>query len=95
MSAPPVIAKKSFHAGQVAVDVALNAVVGYGHGSIAIKARAEVTSDQARALAAQLIALADEADAKTATRKAREERRQKWRDREIAAGRMVVFGGQS
>lgn len=95
MTRSSITAKRSSSEGQVALVIDLKASGWPGSISARIKANAEVTSYQARELAAQLIALADEADAKTADRKAREERRKKWCDREIAAGRMVVFGRQS
>ena len=52
----------------------------------------DLTTAQARDLAKALINEADHADARSATKKAAEDRRQKWRDREIKAGRMKVFG---
>lgn len=62
----------------------------YGNG-IRIEASAQITTAQARELAAALIEYADREDAKVAADKAREDRRKAWRDREVAAGRMKVF----
>lgn len=89
--AEPITAKRSFQDGRVAIDVDLN-VRGWGGGGVKLSARAELTTMQARALAERLLALADEADVKVEKRAASEERRKKWREREIAAGRMVMLG---
>lgn len=43
-------------------------------------------------MARALVEEADRADAKVAAKKASEDRRQKWRDREVAAGRLKIFG---
>lgn len=90
MSDAPLVAKKSFADGCVQVGIKLKAS-GWGHDHVRLVASTELTTTQARDLAAALVALADEADARVARRAAAEERRKKWRDREIAAGRMRVF----
>ena len=87
----PFLAKKSYSDGHVAVSVTLKAS-GWGD-RVQVTGGADMTTEQARVLAQALVALADEADAKVARKAAEKERRQKWRDREIAAGRMVVFDG--
>ena len=56
-----------------------------------LKGRADISTADARILAASLIAIADEADAKVAKAQAAEARRQKWRDREVAAGRIKIM----
>lgn len=91
-STAPVTAKRSFNDGKVALNIALK-VQGWGGGTSArINASTDLTTAQARALAEELAALADSADAAVARRDAKDARRKAWRDREIAAGRMVVIG---
>ncbi len=91
MSDAPLVAKKSFSDGCVQVGIKLKAG-GWGHDRAQIVASTDITTAQARALAQALVALADEADARVVRKVAAEERRKNWRDREIAAGRMKVFG---
>lgn len=88
---PPVIAKKSFRDGRVALGITLKAP-GWPGDSVQVNAKAELTTDQARELAQRIMTLADEADAKVERQRAKQARRQKWKDREVAAGRMVIFG---
>jgi len=85
----PFVVKKAFTKGEVAVHAKLKSW-SYGNG-IRIEASAQITTAQARELAAALIEYADREDAKVAADKAREDRRKAWRDREVAAGRMKVF----
>ncbi|CAH2606489.1 conserved protein of unknown function (plasmid) [Rhodovastum atsumiense] len=89
----PVVAKKSFKDGHVAVGVQLRCR-GFGNDSAKIDASTDLTTDQARALARSLVELAEQAEAKVAAKAAADERRRKCRDREVAAGRMVVIGGR-
>lgn len=86
----PIAAKKSYRDGCVTVTVWLKCG-GYGD-SAKIDARTELTAEQARTLARALADLADQSDAKVARKAAEAARRGAWRDREIAAGRMVVLG---
>lgn len=86
----PVVAKKSYKSGHIGIGFALKCSDWHG-GSIKIEASADITCEQARALAKAIIEQADAADAKVRAKAAAEERRQKWRDREIAAGRMRVM----
>lgn len=79
-------AKKSYKDGHVSVRVSLKG--GY---SLKAEGTTELTSDQARELAKALLAEADRADAKVASKEASDARRKKWRDREIAAGRMKII----
>lgn len=88
----PVVAKKSYHAGQVGVSMRLSCG-SWSSGHVKVEASADITTEQARFLAQTLTVLADAADAKVAAKPTSEDRRKKWRDREIAAGRMVVLGG--
>lgn len=83
-------AKKSYKDGHVSVRVRLKG--GY---SLKVEGDADLTSAQARDLAKALIAEADRADAKVAAKEASDERRKKWRDREIAAGRIKVLDAGS
>lgn len=86
--AAPIIVKKSYKDGCVSVRVTLKAG-GYGH--LKAEGDADLKSDEARALAKSLIEEADKADAKVAAKAVSAERRRKYRDREIAAGRMRVM----
>lgn len=88
---PPVIAKKSFRDGHVALGITLKAP-GWPGDSVQVNASTELTTDEARELAQAILTLADEADAKVERKAAAEARRQKWRDREVAAGRRVTLG---
>ena len=87
MSDPVITAKRSFRDGCVSITFDGEA---YGHGGahIRAKAQADVTVQQARALAASLIDLADRAHKRAADLAARAARRRKWREREAAAGRL-------
>lgn len=89
----PVVAKKSNSAGHVAISIRL-ACRDWRSGHAKIEAGAAITTEHARDLARELIALADSADVRKATKAASEARRRKWRDREIAAGRMIVLGAR-
>lgn len=86
----PLVAKKSFKEGCVAVAITLKAI-GWGNDSARISASTELTTVQARALAQQLIALAEAAEARIERKEAKKASRKKWREREIAAGRMIVM----
>lgn len=88
----PIIAKKSYKDGHVALAIRLRSG-GWGD-SVKIEGSAELTSEQARALAHSLTELADASDAKVAAKAASEDRRRKWRYREIAAGRMVQMSAR-
>src|SRR5688500_10240970 len=90
----PVTAKKSFRDGHVALGIALKAR-DWDSDSIRINASTDLTVGQARALARTLVLFADEAEAKVKRKAAKEASRRKWREREIAAGRMVLMGGAS
>ena len=82
--------KKSFRDGHVAIRIVLKAS-GYIGDSASVTGDTELTTTQARALALELTVLADAADAKVQAKAEAEERREKYRAREIAAGRMVVM----
>lgn len=83
-----ITAKKSFKDGHVRVRVILQS--GWHGDHVKLEGTTDLTSAQARELAASLIAEADRADAKVAAKAASDERRKKWRDREVAAGRMKI-----
>ena len=87
MADSPITAKRSYRERSVAVNVEMRAH-GYATDSVNIKGSTTITTDAARKLAADLVALADEADAKAAKKEAAKERRGQWLDREIAAGRV-------
>lgn len=84
-----ITAKKSYKDGHVSVRVVLK-TNGWRGDSLKIEGSTDLSSEEARDLARSLIAEADRADAKVATKVASEARRKKWRDREIEAGRMKV-----
>ena len=79
---------RSYHAKCVAVRVHLRP--GYAR----IDATTNLTTDEARMFAKRLVELADLEDAAQAKKDASEERRKRWREREIAAGRMIVMDPQ-
>ncbi len=83
--------KKSYKDGHVGLRFALKAKDWYGD-SIKIDGGSDISTAEARELARALIEEADRADAKVAAKNASNERRQKWRDREVAAGRMKIIG---
>ncbi len=89
----PVVAKRSYKAGHVAVAVTL-CVTGYSHDSAKVDMRTNLTTSQARALAQSLVSLADAVDAKIAAEEAAEARRKKWRDREVTAGRIIEMSAK-
>ena len=86
---PAISAAKSFKDGHVKINIRLKCD-GYGDGA-RIEAGTHLTTAQARALAADITAQANKKDEETIAVAAAKERRQKWRDREISAGRMKVF----
>jgi hypothetical protein len=86
----PIKAAKSYRDRSVSVKMSLR-VSGYSADHAKIEAATAITTDQARELAAELVALADAADAKAEAAEAAKERRRKWADQEVAAGRMVRF----
>ena len=94
---PPFAVKRAYGDGSVRVAVTLSASHIGEH--VAIQGAGEIDTAEARALAAALIAEADRVDAATAKKAAAEARREAYRQREIAAGRMKVmspaefFGG--
>lgn len=75
--------KKSYKDGHVGFRFSVKAS-GWNFESIKIDGGSDLSTADARALAKALTDEADRADAKVASKKASEERRQKWRDREIA-----------
>ena len=92
-SEPAVTARKSYQDRSVAVAIVLKCG-GYGP-SANITAKVDITVAQARELAGSLITLADQSDAKAAAKDAAEQRRRKWREQVVKAGRMIAFNGLS
>ena len=82
--------KKSYKDGHVGLRFSVKAS-GWHGDSIKIDGGSDLSTAEARDLAKALIEEADRADKKVADKKASDERRQKYRDREIAAGRMKVI----
>lgn len=82
--------KKSYKDGHVGLRFSVKAS-GWHGDSIKINGGSDLSTAEARGLAKALIEEADKADAKVAAKKESDERRQKYRDREIAAGRMKVI----
>lgn len=60
-------------------------------GTISVQAATEISTQEAREIAAALIFEADRADAIAAKKATAELRRQKWRQREIDAGRLKIM----
>lgn len=88
----PVVPIKSHKVGHVAIRISLRCRGGFGGDASNIDGRTELTVAEARELAEKLITFADCAEATVFAKQAQEQRRKQWRDREIAAGRMKVFG---
>lgn len=88
--AAPFTVVKSYQDGRVGLRVALRSSDWQGP-SITMQATATITTTEARELAAALIQQADAEDAKLLKKEAAEARRRKWRDREVAAGRIKVM----
>ena len=87
----PITVRKSLPDGRISLSMRLKAS-GWSGVSVKIDGNVVLTTAQARMLARELIAAADHADAKVAAKAAAEQRRQKWREREVASGRMVILG---
>lgn len=85
-----IVVRKSYKAGHVSVRIALKAH-SYRADTIKIEGQTDLSSTDAREIATALIEEADRADARVAAKAASDERRQKWRDREIAAGRIKII----
>ena len=80
-------AKRSFHARHVKLCGAVNP---YDHScSVRLTFAIDMNADDARALASALIAEAEKSDARYQAEVDKRDRRAKWRDREVKAGRMV------
>jgi hypothetical protein len=82
--------KKSYKDGHVGLRFSVKAHAWNGD-SIKIDGGSDLSTAAARDLARALIEEADRADAKVAAKTASDERRKKWRDKEIAAGRLKVM----
>lgn len=83
--------KRAYAEQSVRIGVAFHA---FGGPSVSGRADGELSTADARTLAAALIAEADRADAVAAKKEATKARRDKWREREIAAGRMKVISAE-
>lgn len=81
---------KGFLDGSVSLSVQGNAG-GYRQPDIKVSISVPLTIAEARALAADLEKFASAAETKVAVSAAKEESRRKWRDREVAAGRMKIM----
>lgn len=92
--APITVKKAIYKDGHVSVSVHLKSRGWHtGDATIKMEGKTAITSLQARQLANDLVQCADEADAKVAKKAKHEENRKKYREREIAVGRMIVMGG--
>ena len=80
--------KKSYRESSVKIAGTFKAG-GFREPSISTQIGCDISTTEARALAAALIAEADRADDVAKKKADAEARRQAWRDREKAAGRMV------
>lgn len=89
MSKQPAKVTKSYREGHVSLTVEAS---NYGGGSSVIsKVQVDLPLADARVLHADLGQKIADADAKVSAKLAAEERRQKWRDREVAAGRFKIM----
>lgn len=92
-SIPQFAAKKAYNNGYVSVGFNLKCRAWHnGCANAKIDGRTDITTIEARELASALIQCADEADAKVTKKAKHDENRKKYREREIAAGRMIVIG---
>lgn len=89
-----ITAKKSYKDGHVSVRFTLKSG-GWTGASVKVEGATDLSTEQARELARTLLAEADRADAKKAAKAASDERGKKWRDREVAAGRMKILDSQT
>jgi hypothetical protein len=89
VSQPKIKALKSFTNGRIKLGLMMDC--GYHYPTAKIDAKVEITTLEARSLATEILALADADDAKIAKKQEADARRQKWRDREVAAWRRVVL----
>jgi len=87
---PQLNVKKSYKDGHVSIKFEIKSR-RWNAQDLLVKGGVDITTEHARDLAALLIQYADNADSKTLAKKKSEENRQKYREREIAAGRMVVI----
>lgn len=85
----PITAVKAYKGGHVRIKMSLN--VSDRYESVKVEGATELSTADVRKLVADLIVLADAADAAIAKKIAVEARRAAYHDREIAAGRMKVF----
>lgn len=90
MSQIGITAVKSYNRGKIALRISAKPS-GWHGPSATIALRGDLETAHARAIAAAIIAAADAADEREAKEKAVEARRQKWRERERAAGRLVYL----
>lgn len=86
MKAQKLSVKKSYKDGCIALRFSVKG--GY---SLKVEGSADLATAEARDLANAMIEECDRVDARIAAKNAAEERRQKWREREIAAGRLNVM----
>lgn len=91
MAKTPFTVTKGDRDGRVGIRCALRGSGAYSQADIQMQATTSLTTTEARELAAALIQQADAEDAKLLKKEQAEERRRKWHNREIAAGRMKVF----
>ena len=89
----PIAVKKACKDGCIGISVTLKAS-GWGADRVKVDGGTDLTTAQARELARALVEAADQEDAKLARKTASEERGQKWRDREVAAGRLKIISAQ-
>lgn len=89
--ATPVKVSKSYRDGCVKLRVSAKASGVYGGPSITSSVDLDLKAEDARAFCQELLAEVEKAEAKVAAKNAAEDRRKKWREREIAAGRLKVI----
>lgn len=78
--------RKSYKDGCIALRISLKG--GY---TLKVDGSADLPTADARELAKAMIEECDKVDARVAAKAASEDRRRKWRDREVAAGRIKIM----
>ncbi len=87
---PALTARRAAGGGGITITVRLRGG-GFYRDTVRVDGSTDLTSTEARVLAASLIVCADQVDAAVEKKAAGEARRKAWRDREVAAGRMKIM----
>jgi hypothetical protein len=82
---------KSYKDGHVKVRMDASAHNWFGGNSVSASISVDIDLETARALQTELGAAIEKEAAKMESKRTAEERRKKWRDREVAAGRRKII----